>query len=97
MTTDPKIQRIHYTMQTDGWWDIMLILDEMIEEPREELHEIMVRHPETLTGRTAIAKANRSRGLSDFKDEIYAACASVPNLRLDKKQAHNPRGLGPKT
>lgn len=78
---DPRIQRIHNTMQTEGWPDIMDILNEMIKEPQEALHEIMVRHPEALTGRIAIAKANRSRGLADFKDEIYAVSAPITASR----------------
>lgn len=78
-----KAQRIYDTMHTPGWPDIEAILDEMSGGPKEELWDIMSRKPDTLTGRTAIAKANRSRGLSDFKEELYALVGPL-----------NPKGQG---
>lgn len=67
-----KAERIHATMHTPGWADIIQLLDEMAQTPKDELFEIMVRKPESLTGRTAIAKANRAKGLIEFKEELYA-------------------------
>lgn len=65
-----KAHRIWNTMQTEGWPDILAILNDMTKEPQDELYEIMVRKPETLTGRTAIAKANRCKALLEFQDEL---------------------------
>ena len=75
--------RVNDTMNTPGWLDIIQMLDEMSQAPKDELFEIMVNKPETLTGRTAIAKANRAKGLIEFKEELYALVAPL-----------NPKGQG---
>ena len=78
-----KAQRIYDTMHTAGWPDIVEILDEMIEAPRVQLFDLMAHKPDSLTGKTAISKASRSRGLSDFKEELFAIVAPL-----------NPQGQG---
>ena len=78
-----KAERVYATMSTPGWVDIIQMLDEMSKTPQDELFEIMVKKPETLTGRIAIAKANRAKGLMEFKEELYAFVAPL-----------NPKGQG---
>ena len=78
---DARVMRIWHTMNTEGWPDIVAILDEMAQDARESLIEIMVRKPETLTGKTAIAKANRTKALTDFKTELYALIEPVNKQR----------------
>lgn len=75
--TAGRAQRVWHTMQTEGWPDILAILDEMAKTPQDELWEIMVRKPETLVGKTAIAKANRAKGLIEFREELYALVAPL--------------------
>lgn len=42
------------------------MLVEQAMEPQSELYEIMARRPDTLTGKTALKYAIRSKALSDF-------------------------------
>ena len=72
-----RANRIHYTMRTEGWPDILAILDEMAKTPQDELYELMVRKPETLTGRIAIAQANRAQGLIEVREDLYALVAPL--------------------
>ena len=78
-----KAKRINDTMLTPGWKDVVEVLDEMALAAKEDLFEIMTKRPATLTGRTAIAKANRAKGLIEFKEELLALVAPL-----------NPNGQG---
>ena len=77
MSNDARLRRMYETMHSPGWPDIVKVLDEMAQSQKDELIEIMTRKPETLTGRIAIAKANRTKALTDFKDELYSLIAPV--------------------
>ena len=80
-----RANRILETMGTPGWRDIESILNDMAKEPQDDLIEMMVRKPESLTGRIAIAKANRAKALIEFKQELYDLVAPL-----------NPNGQGSK-
>ena len=68
--SEPRLQRIWDSMRSPGWPDIVGILDGMIGTAQKDLLNIMTKKPETLTGKVAIAKANRANGLMDFKNEL---------------------------
>lgn len=62
---------------------LVKILDEMAQEPKDELWEIMSRKPDTLTGKSAIKLAVRSKALRDFKETVDDTILSL-----------NPQGQG---
>ena len=80
-----KARRIHATMQTAGWADIVLMLDEMAAAAKDELFETMVKRPDTLTGKAAIAKASRAKALIEFKEELHALVAPLNSKEQGKK------------
>lgn len=82
-TQQDQAQRIQATINTPGWLDIVRLLDEMAASSKDDLFEIMTKRPEKLTGRIAIAKANRADALIEFKEELYALVAPL-----------NPKGQG---
>ena len=78
-----EARKLYETMQTPGWPIAMRILDEMAKTPMDEAIQMVVRKPESLTGRIAIAKINRSSGLTDYKAELNDLVATL-----------NPKGQG---
>lgn len=65
-----RAQRIREFLGSQVGHEIMAILDEMAREPKDELWEIMAKKPDTLTGKTALKYAIRSKALTDFKEAL---------------------------
>lgn len=69
-----RAKRLQDMMYTPGWRDLETMLNEQAKEPEDELYEIMSKKPDTLTSKTALKYAIRSRALRDFmeslKDEV---------------------------
>lgn len=78
-----KAQRVKDFLASKVGEDVIGLLDEMARSPKDELFEMMTRKPESLTGRIAIAKANRAKALIEFKEELYALAGPL-----------NPKGQG---
>ena len=65
-----RAERIRDTMHTPGWQDIAAMLNEQAQEPQDELWEIMAKRPDTLTGRTALKFAIKSKALREFYESL---------------------------
>lgn len=72
LTTDDRSE-IASAWNSRGGSLIKQMLAEQTGESRDELFHIMVKKPETLTGRTAIAKANKISALQDFAESVEDA------------------------
>lgn len=67
---EARARRLASLREHPGWADVAAIAGAYIKDLREGLEEIMVSKPDTLTGKTAIAKANRARGAQDILDLV---------------------------
>lgn len=83
MSKQNELEHINQTMKSVGWTYIEAMLDGMIQAPKDEALEALAYRPDEVTIPIAIAKSSRSRGLSDFKEELYALVAPL-----------NPKGQG---
>lgn len=70
MNNRDQAERIQATLNTPGWQDILSIAKEHIAGPRHDLIVMLGVDPENLTGKMAIAKANRAKGVEDFIEEV---------------------------
>ena len=68
-----QARRLVEMMSMPGWSDVHSIADEHISEAEESVFSLMTSNPDKLTGKTAIAKANRARGVRDFIEAIEDA------------------------
>ena len=55
-----------------GWKDVLDMANDHISSNQEYVNDLMVNNPVLLTGKTAIAKANRARGVRDLIEDIEA-------------------------
>ncbi len=70
MTTTQKASEMQTTMTTPGWRHIEAMFAEHIALPKDELFEIMVSKPESVTGRAALVRAGRAKGCADLLEAI---------------------------
>lgn len=78
---DDRAQRLLSLFEHPGWGDVLALARERIEEPRASLLVLMESNPDKLTGKTAIAKANRAKGVEDLLEEIESAAKFSPPTR----------------
>jgi len=64
-------------MTHDGWRDVRAMAAESIAENEDHIKDLMLT-PDKLTGKTAIARANRARGVRDLMEEIESAHNFAP-------------------
>ena len=65
-----RAQRIKEFIGSQVGYEILAMLDEQAKEPQDELWEIMAKKPDSLTGKTALKYAIKSKALNDFKDSL---------------------------
>lgn len=80
--TDSIAQRLQVTASTQGWGDIMSLLDEQITDKKEMLFRIAATKPDSLTGRKAVSMAAGAMALIEFKDSLLGKISS-PTARRD--------------
>jgi hypothetical protein len=65
-----RARRIAATMSSDGWGDVVEMLNTQAQESADTLLDLMGRKPDTLTGKTAIKLASRRAALLDFMESL---------------------------
>ena len=53
-----------------AWAELEALAEETAAEHRKEVFHLMESYPDKLTGKTAIAKSNRAKGIEDFFEEV---------------------------
>lgn len=64
--------RLKEMMSMPGWLDVQAMVREHISTNQDYVTDLMVNDPVKLTGKTAISKANRARGVRDLFEDIEA-------------------------
>lgn len=65
-----KAMRLADLQRHPGWKDLLSIANEQMNGNSDWIFNTLASHPEKLTGRTAIAKANRLKGVSELLEAI---------------------------
>ena len=81
--TEVEAVALNDAWRSHGGAILRRMLAEQSELPKDELWAIMANKPDTLTGKTALKYAIRSKALTDFKDSVE-----------DELKALNPVGAG---
>lgn len=68
-----QARRLVEMMNMPGWRDAHVIADEQISDAEESVFSMMTSNPDKLTGKTAIAKANRAKGVREFIEAVEDA------------------------
>ena len=76
MTDDDRAALVD-AWNSPGGFVLRKMLDDQSAEPKDELWEIMARRPDTLTGKSAVKLASRSKALVDFRESIEAEIARL--------------------
>ena len=67
-----RSDRIFSLSRSNGWMELVAMLDEQIAEPKEKLYQIMSSKPDTLTDKSAIRLAATAKSLENFKESLEA-------------------------
>lgn len=65
-----KAMRLADLQRHPGWRDLMAIANEQMGQNFDWILETMSKSPDKLTGKTAIAKANRHKGVKNLLDAV---------------------------
>jgi hypothetical protein len=68
-----RAARLRDLFNHPGSRDLFLMLNEQMNEPKNELLNIMAKRPDTLTGKKAVSLAARHSALEDFKESLLEA------------------------
>jgi len=75
--SDSQAQRLLNTAQTEGWSDLLSILDEQILDRKESLFRIAATKPDALTGRKAVSMAAGAMALLEFKESLLGKISTL--------------------
>lgn len=84
-----RCERLKVLVSMPGWLDLISIADEMSKEHRDYLEHLMVSKPNDLTGKTAIARANRARGIKDLMDAVQSEIRDPQSFVSSKGQGRS--------
>lgn len=54
------------------WTELLALIDEHINAPREKLYQTMASKPDLLTGKSSVSLAAKAKGLEDFKEALIS-------------------------